>query len=201
MNVRPMETMKRELNEYLFLEFGVGTSEGDEERVSEDWPFVLQLAFSFDRCGEVTHVFSFDYEGEAYFAIYGTGLNFFPQAGLDPEAFKNQLIGSSWIGSRDPIDLDTSRGDDPVVPRISDRRHRFQQLAQNFRPDAPFKLLEGLYLAVSQEYLGLIQFEGENKAHIIGDRITMRDIPYPGLSSWRRLSIAIGKLVTDGMLG
>jgi hypothetical protein len=196
-----METMKRELNEYLFLEFGVGTSEGDQERVSEDWPFVLQWAFSVDLYGEVTHVFSFDYEDEAYFAVYGTRLNFFPQAGLDSEAFKHQLIGSSWIGWREPLDLDTSRGDDPVVPRISERRQRFQQLAQSLRADAPFKILVGLYLAASQEYLGLIQFEGESKAHIVGDRITMRNILYPGLSPWRRMSIGIGKLVTDGRLG
>jgi len=182
-------------------EFGVGTTEGDEERVSEDWPFVLQLAFSVDLHGEVTHVFSFDYEGEAYFAIYGTSLNVFPQAGLDPEAFKNQLIGSSWIGSREPIDLETSRGDDPVVPRILDRQQRFQQFAQRLPADAPFKLLVGLYLAASQEYVGPIQFEGKSIAHNVGDSVTIRNIPYPGLSPWRRLSIGIGKLVSEGRLG
>jgi hypothetical protein len=196
-----MGTMKRELNEYLSSEFGVGTAEGDQERVREDWPFVLQLAFSFDLYGEVTHVFSFDYEAEAYFAVYGTSLNCFPQAGLDSEAFKHQLIGSSWIGSREPLDLDTSRGDDPVVPRIPERRQRFQHFAQSLRADAPYKILVGLYLVASQEYLGLIQFEGESEADIVGDRITMRNIPYPGLSPWRRLSIGIGKLVTDGRLG
>jgi hypothetical protein len=192
--------MKRELNEYLFLEFGVGTSESDEEKISEDWPFVLELTFSFDLNGEVTHVFSFEYDGEAYYAVHDTSLSFFPQAGLNPEAFKNQLIGSSWIGSREPIDLNTSRGDDPVVPRIPDRRQRFQQLSQDLQPDAPFKILEGLYLAVSQEHLGLIQFEGESKAHIVGDRITIRNIPYADLSPWRRLSVGIGKLVRAGRL-
>lgn len=33
-----MDALKRDVNGYLFLEFGV---DGDESRVSEDWPFAL----------------------------------------------------------------------------------------------------------------------------------------------------------------
>jgi hypothetical protein len=193
--------MKRELNQYLFWEFGVGDLDADETKITDQWPFRLAEVLSFDHQGSAIHIFRFEDKGDAYYAVYGRSLNFFPVAGFTPGAAKYQIIGSSWIGSRKPVDLTTTRGDDPVVPRLLDRRRRFEELAARFRPGTHFKILEGLFLEASREHLGLIEFEGDGKAQILGDRITMRNIPYAGASPWRRLSAGIGRLVVEGRLG
>jgi hypothetical protein len=110
------------------------------------------------------------------------------------------MVGSVWIGSRNPVDLDTTRGEHPVVPRLPERKKRFDELASALRPGMEFKVLEGLFLEATAEHVGLIQFTGEQCAHIVGDNITLRDIPFPDLSAWRRLSIGIGKLIEEGSL-
>jgi hypothetical protein len=100
-----------------------------------------------------------------------------PAQKVQPEAAKDQIIGSAWIGARHPVDLNTARGDDPVVPRLPDRRRRFEALAARLRPGTPVKILEGLFLEASREHLGLIAFECDGTAHIVGDRITVRHVP------------------------
>ena len=65
-----MDELKTELNGYLFLEFGV---DGDESRVSEDWPFELhELVRTYDLA-----VFEF-HQDQAYFAVADERLNFLP---------------------------------------------------------------------------------------------------------------------------
>jgi hypothetical protein len=145
-------------------------------------------------------VFSFDDADGKYYAISGKGLNYFPVADFTPEDVKYQIIGSLWVSERVPIDLNTIKGDDPVVPRLTERKRRFEELAERLRPGVPFIISEGLFLEKSKEYLGLIEFEGENKAQIVGDRITLKNIPYTSASSWRRLSFGIGKLVVNKQL-
>jgi hypothetical protein len=193
--------MKRALNAYLFWEFGVGDSDADATQITDQWPFRLEEVLSFDHQGRAIHLFRFEDHGDAYYAVHGRNLNFFPVTGFTPEAAKDQIIGSAWIGSRHPVDLNTARGDDPVVPRLPDRRRRFEALAARLRPGTPVKILEGLFLETSREHLGLIAFEGDGTAHIVGDRITVRHVPYAGASPWRRLSAGIGRLVVEGRLG
>ncbi len=96
-----MDDLKTELNGYLFLEFGV---DGDQSRVSEDWPFELRKLVE---TSELT-VFEFD-EDEAYFALADDGLNFLPQAGMTVDDLMLQQSGARWIGARDPIDLSVVR--------------------------------------------------------------------------------------------
>lgn len=65
-----MESIERDLNAYLFLEFGM---EGEETSISETWPFSLR------RLGEigVGVIFEFIDNDEPYFAISGPCLSFF----------------------------------------------------------------------------------------------------------------------------
>jgi hypothetical protein len=193
--------MKRALNAYLFREFGVGDSDTDAARITDHWPFRLEEVVSFEQQGRAIHLFRFEDHGDAYYAVYGHSLTCFPVSGFTPEAAKDQLIGSAWIGARHPVDLHTARGDDPVVPRLPDRRRRFEALAARLRPGAPVTILEGLFLEASREHLGLIAFEDDGTAHIVGDRITVRHVPYAEASPWRRLSAGIGRLVVEGRLG
>jgi hypothetical protein len=192
--------MKRELNEYLLHEFGFYTEEQSERPVSEDWLFALELALSFEHAGVLHRVFSFGYEGEAYYAVSANYLDFFPLAGVDTEALKCQLIGPSWIGSRNPVNLDTIRIGDPAIPALADRRRRFRELAERLQSGVSAEILEGLFLLATNEHLGLVQFAGEAMSHIVGDSITFRNIPYPRAGAWRRLSIGIGRLVLAGKL-
>ena len=194
--------MKREINQYLLLEFGLDESDADIDRASDEWPFTLTDCGTVKETdGSMTHLFRFTHEGSDYFAIYGSSINFFPSDGLDTATVILQIRGSKWIGARSPIDLNTSKGDHPVVPRIPDRKARFDELARQIDAHRPYTICEGLFLEKTREHLGLIVFQDDHTAAIVGDRITMRNIPFPQVSPWRRLSIGIGRLLEQGKLG
>jgi len=192
--------MKKEINEYLCLEFGCDETPDDASRACEDWPFHLTEVGSVVLDGIQTSIFSFSSDEADYYAITGNSLNYFEVAGVNLSNFKRQLTGSTWIGLRNPVDLNTSIGEHPIVPCLPDRKTKFVDLANALRPNETFKILEGLFLEATCEHVGLIQFGEENNAQIVGDKITMRNIPFPELSAWRRLSIGIGKLIEDGTL-
>jgi hypothetical protein len=42
------------------------------------------------------------------------------------------------------VNLNTARGDDPVVPRLPDRRRRFEALAARLRPSTPVTISEAV---------------------------------------------------------
>ena len=111
-----MTQLKKEINEYLFFEFGV---EGDESRISEEWPFILNKAGEID--GE--EIFEFNSDNEAYYAIYGRRLRYLRKDGTIDD-LKIEFIGSSWIARQKPITLDESFGDHPKIPRAIDRRKK-----------------------------------------------------------------------------
>jgi len=186
---------------YLCLEFGCDDTPDSASRVSEDWPFHLTEVGSVVVDGTPTSIFTFTSDGTEFYAIAGRSLNFFEVAGVDVANLKRQLIGGAWIGSKNPIDLNTSKGEHPVVPGLPERKKRFDDFAQALRPGEGFKVLEGLFLEVNGQYLGLIRFGDEQQAQIIGNRITLRNVPFPKLGAWRRLSIGIGKLIENGRLG
>lgn len=179
--------MKRELNDYLFDEFGV---DGDRSGVSETWPFVLTEVASIDGA----HFFEFESDGAPYYAIYGDSLRIISRDGTLAE-IKLQERGAKWIGSRGPIDLNTSRGEHPVIPLIPQRRARIEELAHELRAANEVKILEGLFLERTKEYLALVGFSGEDLVHVIGDNIRITDIPTSTLSSWKVLSRAIGAYI------
>jgi hypothetical protein len=62
------------------------------------------------------------------------------------------------------------------------------------------RVLKGLLLESTGEYLALVQFGEEASAHAVGDRIRVRNIPFRKASPTRRLSIAVGKLIEEGRL-
>src|SRR5262245_1929775 len=105
-----MSSIERDLNEYLFYEFGFD-DEADESRISDSWPFQLRRIALVDDAP----VFEFDDDDEPYFALVAGALNFLPKAGMDVNALRLQLTGGCWIGKRDPIDLNLSRLGDPSV--------------------------------------------------------------------------------------
>jgi hypothetical protein len=177
--------MKRELNEYLFFEFGI---DGDESQVSDTWPFSLKDVGIV----EDEHVFEFESEGEEFFAIYGHSIRNELKEGTDLQMLGNQIRGARWIGEHEPVDLSTSRGEHPIVPMIPIRRAKIQELAHSMGRSGNPEILEGLFLEQSREYLALVEFPGERVVHVVGTSFQILDIPKTSTSAWKLLSRAVG---------
>jgi hypothetical protein len=92
-----MGSIERELNEYLFLEFGM--EEEEEALISESWPFSLR------RLGEigVRVIFEFDDADEPYFAIGGPCLDFLPKNGMTIDDLALQFVGYKWIAAQEGL--------------------------------------------------------------------------------------------------
>lgn len=180
--------MKRELNEYLFHEFGV---EDSELRISDSWPFELKELGMVE--GE--HVFEFNADGEEFFAISGRALRFDKKDGADLPLLGRQIRGSRWIGARGPVSLSTSRGEHPFIPMIPERRMRIEELACRLGHTGVPKILEGLFLEKTREYLALVEFPNEEVFHVIGSSIQIPGIPKSEVSAWKVLSRAVGSRV------
>jgi hypothetical protein len=180
-----MDELKRTVNDYLFLEFGV---DGDESQVSETWPFELRR---LAETPELT-VFAF-HDDEAYFALAGDGLNFLPQSGMSIDDLMLQQAGARWIVARDPIDLSVVRLGDPAVPATSERRRHLEALGAATAPREAVEVLEGLFLRTEQRYLGLFKRSGQGDAVVGGLDTAPIAVPFPEASSWRRLAWGVGR--------
>lgn len=182
-----------EYNRYLFHEFAFDL-EFEVSKVSENWPFKLTHIEDTEILGQATKLFSFTSDDEEHYLVDGSSLNFHSKDGLEPKLFKMVLTGASWIGDKDPTDLSVM---DNRIPRIPERRARIAELWKTHIGNEELDLLEGLYLGRSKTYLALARIKGEEKAHVFGNSIVVRNIPFPNLSPWKRLAIGIGKLVID----
>jgi hypothetical protein len=138
---------ERDLNEYLFFEFGFDLKE-DESRISESWPFELRKIAEL----QDGPLFEFD-DNEPFFAFVGGGFNFLPKAGMDITALRLQIAGCRWIGSRDPVGLDVSMPGDPSVPSGLERRRALEILGQELVLGQDGEILEGLFLRAERRYL------------------------------------------------
>jgi hypothetical protein len=180
-----MDDLKTEINAYLFIEFGV---EGDESKVSGDWPFELETLLE----GPDLTVFAFQAD-EACFALADESLNFLPQAGMTVDDLLLQRSGASWIGARDPVDLSEVRLGDPAVPSTVERRRRLEALGADAFPAETVRILEGLFLRTEQRYLALFGRSVTEEAAITGLPETPPiPVPFPLASAWRRLAWGVG---------
>ena len=84
-----MGSLERDLNSYLFYEFGV---DGEESSISETWPFTLRPVGNI----EGRTVLEFD-DDEPFFALAGPGFNFLPKQGMSVDDLALQFVGSDWI--------------------------------------------------------------------------------------------------------
>jgi hypothetical protein len=180
-----MDDLKTEVNAYLFMEFGV---DGDESKVSEDWPFRLERLL---QSPELT-VYEFQAD-EAYFALADESLNFLPQAGMTVDDLLLQRSGATWIAARDPVDLSVVRLGDPAVPSIAERRRRLDALGAEVFPGENAKILEGLFLRTELRYLALFGTSATEDAMIAGlPDAPAIPVPFPRASAWRRLAWGVG---------
>jgi len=127
-------------------------------------------------------------------------MTFLPVAGMQAADIALELEGIHWISSNEPVSLNTVGGLEADIPSLAERREKTAALADLAAGGAGGVVLEGLYLVRRREYLVLAKRAEEERAHIVGDRIRLRNIPYPTASPWRRLALGIGKLVRAGMI-
>jgi hypothetical protein len=192
-----MSDLKIRVNEYLFNEFGAGATELDRARISADWPFLLAEVGPLHACGKEWQLFRFTDGSEEFYALADGHMTFMPVAGMQAGDIALELEGIHWISSNEPVGLNTVSGLEADIPSLAERREKTAALADQV---AGGVVLEGLYLVRRREYLVLARRADEERAHIVGDRIRLRNIPYATASPWRRLAVGIGKLVRAGMI-
>ncbi len=194
-------SVEKEINEYLFYEFGYDIKEYDENegKISENWPFQLELLETLDIDGDTIQVFGFVYDNERHYALYGKDLDYYSVDDVELKYLKYQLEGSRWIAKRNPITLEYVVLGDPAIPSTKERAASIKKLADGI-DKGECKILEGLFLKRTGEYLSLIKFGDEDISYIVGTNITLRGIPFPNASPARRLAIGIGLLIDKGDL-
>jgi hypothetical protein len=88
-----VSTTKRDINEYLFWEFGFDLH-ADVVQVSEEWPFDLSSAGTLSLPDGRMDVLEFSHENESYFVLDGPhALSFVKAAGMTLEDVRIQEMG------------------------------------------------------------------------------------------------------------
>jgi hypothetical protein len=194
-------SMRREVNAYLFFEFGFDDA-ADEEAVTESWPFVLESLGRLDFPGRSVELFRFTDDDEVFYATGGDLFDVFRAAGMEPRDLQTEALGSRWVAEREPVDLHTARPDDPTIPRSLERRAAIGTLIQDrLSVEVVPRILEGIYLQKSREYLALVADPvGGSDAVLITARTPPQRVEFAGASPHRRLSIAVGRLLEAGVL-
>ena len=183
-----MESIERDLNDYLFLEFGM--DEEEETLISETWPFSLR------RLGEIEGrlIFEFDDDDEPFFAIGEPYLDFLPKNGMTIDDLALQFVGSKWIAAQDPVSLEESRPGDDSIPSGIERKRALEELGRLTTGDPGAEVMEGLFLRKSRQYLGLFRVLNELEA-VVGGLDTPLRVGHDPCSAERRLAWAIGQWI------
>lgn len=177
-------SIERDLNAYLFVEFGI---KGEETSISETWPFSLR------RLGEIGDrvIFEFDDGDEPYFAIGEPYLDFLPQNGMTVADLALQFAGSDWIKAQDPVSLADSLPGDDSIPSGIERQRALEELGRDATGDPSAEIMEGLLLRSSRQYLGLFRVPNESEA-VVGGLNTPIRVGHDRCSAWRRLAWGVG---------
>ena len=189
---------KREINEYLFYEFGFDIEE-EEVRIREDFPYELSFIGEFKRDEEQIKVYEFRDERISNVVLYGNGISVYEKEEMELEDLYFQTVGSAWIGEKNIVDLNTSKIGYDNIPSLNVRRLEIEKLVIDscHLKNKP-TILEGLFFVESQQYLALVE-SGEEKI-VIGLGIVEYIHKFKGLSHWRLLSWAVGRLINNGVI-
>lgn len=188
-----MGSIERDLNQYLFLEFGM---EEDEAAISETWPFSLR------RLGEIgaNVIFEFDNDGEPFFAIGGPCLDFLSKGDMTIDDLALQFVGSEWIAAQHPVSLVESRPGDDSVPSGIERQRALEELGRYATGDQRAEVMYGLFLRSTRQYLGLFRVPNELEA-VIGGLNTPIRVGHNNCNPWRRLAWGVGQWISSQRQG
>lgn len=186
-----MSSIERDLNEYLFYEFG---EEGDLSSVSETWPFRLRPIGNIE--GRMVYEFDAD---EPFFALAEPSFDLVIKSGMSVDDLALHFIGSDWIRDQSPVSLEESRPGDESVPSGLERRRMLEELGRQATGDPGATVLEGLFLRRGARYLGLFGVPNESEA-VIGGLDTPLRVGHAGASPWRRLAWGVGQWIRSKRL-
>ncbi len=185
---------KANINDYLFFELGFDINPNyNENLISESYPLTLEDTTN-------PSIFTFLYNDIPYYAITNAGLVIMPKHDLTIEDLQWIRLGARWIGKYHAISLNSSKIGDERVPSFSERYTSIQRLGETFLRVNTFQILEGLFLVKTQTYLALIQLPDSDEAVALGTNLPARIIKHPHSSSHRRLSLAIGQAISEGII-
>ncbi|MBN2530013.1 MAG: hypothetical protein JXR76_26725 [Deltaproteobacteria bacterium] len=186
-------------NRYLFNEFEFN-SQFDISKCTESWPFRIHPVGNVAIEGVATRIFQFGENENLWYLVDGESISVYHGGGLNPLQFKMFLLGNIWLGRNQPIDLHTSILGDSRVPATTVRKENIRTLVEKFFPGTKVSISEGLLLKKCNEYVALVIEELTGAAHVIGNKMILRNIPFENLSPWKRLSIGIGTLISKNLL-
>ncbi|BFT72098.1 hypothetical protein [Paenibacillus sp. P36] len=119
-----------EINEYLFYEFAYDVTFSKSD-VSETWPFKFRYLETFQLDHEIIRIYEFSDEGDEYFFLDGPILTYYKKEQMTIKELYNQLVGSRWISSQDPVELNRSIIGDDSVPSVKERRNTLNLIAKD----------------------------------------------------------------------
>lgn len=182
---------QQDLNEYLKLEFGVN---GPESNVSANWPFELKFETKVGSGQNTEYIFSFTSNGRKFIARHGRILDFSSAEDFDVNDAEHQKLGKSWIGAKDPVDLNTTvLGQN--VPYPKDRRIAITELASAYGESGNFEIIEGLYFKKTQEYPALLRFDDGGYC-VVGDSLHIPRFKTRKKSKVAIISAAVGRALS-----
>lgn len=182
-------SLRREINEYLALEWGL---EGRE--VADDAPFNLSHVADLVIGTRAVALFTFEADGDRYFATGGTHFSFSAAGEMSAEDYHFQEVGAAAIAQRDPVDLNTSRLGDPSVPPAVERRQAIHEMVQaaGLKP-TEVTVKEGLFLVADGGAAALVETADGSRLAIVDGETAPVDPVMHGLSSWRQLAHTVGR--------
>lgn len=179
-----------EINRYLFHELELA---GDEDRVSECWPFSLREVCSSGSAESNTRVFEFSYNSDTYFVQAGPPFSFWIADGMSLEELRLCLEGERWLAAHHAVDLDTETADAKVLPSAASRRQSIEQIAwEKLSNVQRLRVLEGLYLPSQNCYLALVEDLDAGCGFLIGSNLAPQRLKRSEAAPWRRLAVAVG---------
>lgn len=182
----------RRLNEYLFYEFGHDLN-ADPSSISPTSPFQLEFLGTLDEEGRDLEVFSFEFDGEAFFVIDGPSLEAQHAGGMSLSDLQAMRVGSRWIAAQDPVDLSMSLPGDTDVPANKNRAADILALASKAGLDEGATVIaHGLYLRRTGAYLAAVHAGDPTETWLVGTDREPTQLPLPDASAPQRLAAFIG---------
>ena len=191
---------KKEINEYLFYEFGYSCDYEEEENfslsdVSDDWPFRLREVGTIKRKESEHLIFQFEDHGEhgdeSYYVIDAEPLGYYPVSGMSIQDVQYEVDGSSWIEEQNPISLSLVILDDDI-PGTPERRNQVKELASKYYGDVSIEIHDIIYFREKRTYLALIRPANHCRNIVLGTEVPPLEVKFNNITTSSSISHTIG---------
>ena len=193
--------LRREINEFLFEEFGYD-SRHSPGRVTETWPFKLTYSGVVKIHGRDAEIYEFTWRKMRFFIPCEDGLvstTYWHVLDMTIEDFQTVQHGSWWLGPS--VDLNTSTLEDERIPRAIERRRVIESLASAIPGfGEQVEILKGLYLPERVCHVGVVRRPGAAEAWVVSNQFAPRRARFLDGGAGYAMEFAVGELINDGTL-